>query len=371
MKILHTSDWHLGISVHGTSMLSEQKHFANELIRIIKENDISAVIVSGDIFDSTVASGEAIGLYNDIATTICRDLGVKLIIIAGNHDGAARLASMHALLEKSGLYIYGSLEKNIKPVIIENAAIYPIPYFNTDKARALYPNEEITSADTAMACVCGHIYENMDKNMFNIAAAHAFVGGGELSESDRSAVIVGTSAMVSKSNFDGFSYTALGHLHKPQNISDKVRYSGTPIKYSFSEVSAEKSVTVIDTETGEVSEIPLVPLHNMRIVKGTAEEILANDMSEDYIKAEVTDRYAGAELFSELKDIFPNLLQITGKTESGTGETSIGAEKIEKLSPEEILESFFGDIFGISPSDEQISMFTSALEKSEKESELE
>lgn len=371
MKILHTSDWHLGISVHGVSMLAEQRHFANELIKIIKENNIDAVIVSGDIFDSTVASGEAIGLYNDIATSVCRDLNVKLIVIAGNHDGAARLSSMHKLLEKSGLYIYGSLEKNIKPVIIGNTAIYPIPYFNTDKARALYPNENITSADTAMECVCKHIYENMDKNMFNIAAAHAFVGGGELSESDRSAVIVGTSAMVSKSNFDKFSYTALGHLHKPQNISENVRYSGTPIKYSFSEVSVEKSVTVIDTETGEVSEIPLIPLRNMRVINGTAEEVLKNDSSEDYIKAEINDRYAGAELFSELKDIFPNLLQLTGKTEKGTGETSIGAEKIEKLSPEEILESFFGDIFGNSPSKEQMSLFTDALEKAEKEDDFE
>lgn len=371
MKILHTSDWHLGISVHGASMLDEQRHFAGELIKIIKENNIDAVIVSGDVFDSTVASAEAISLYNDIATSICRDLSVKLIVIAGNHDGAVRLSSMHALLEKTGLYIYGGLERVIKPVIIGNAAIYPIPYFNTDKVRALYPDENITSADTAMACVCNHIYENMDNNMFNIAAAHAFVSGAELSESDRSAVIVGASVMVSKSVFDKFSYTALGHLHKPQNVSEKVRYSGTPVKYSFSEVSSDKSVTVIDTENGEISYIPLKPLHDMRIIRGSAEEIASAKPSEDYIKLEITDRYIGAEFFTEMKERFPNLLQMTGKTDSGTAEMSISAEKIEKLSTEEILESFFCDIYGISPEKEQILSFAKAFEKAEKGDGLE
>ena len=371
MKILHTSDWHLGISVHGISMLDEQRHFAEELIGIIKDNDIGAVIVSGDVFDSTVASGEAISLYNDIATAICRDLGVILIVIAGNHDGAARLSSMHALLEKSGLYVYGTLERDIKPIILDNAAVYPIPYFNTDKVRSLYPDEEITSADTAMNCVCNHIYGNMDNKMFNIAVAHAFVSGAELSESDRSAVIVGTSVMVSKSMFDKFSYTALGHLHKPQNVSDFARYSGTPVKYSFSEAAVMKSVTVIDTKTGEISEIPLTPIHDMRVIKGTQEEVLSAEESEDYIKAEITDRYAGMEIFTALKEKFPNLMQVVGKTENGSEGTTISAEKMEKLSPDEILKNFFEDIYGISPDSGQAEMFAAALEKAERGDGLE
>lgn len=370
MKILHTSDWHLGISVHGVSMLDEQKHFKNEIIEIIKENGIDAVILSGDVFDSSVASGEAIRLYNDIATAICRDIGIPLIVIAGNHDGAARLSSMHELLKKSGLYVTGKLTRDIEPVILGNAAVYPIPYFNTDEVRALFPDEEIKTYEEAMNVVCSHIRDKTDKSLFNIAAVHAFVSGAALSDSDRSAVI-GTASMVSKDVFDGFDYVALGHLHKPQSVSDTVRYSGSPVKYSFSETGTGKSVTVIDTTTGETEIIPLSPVHDMRIIRGTLEEIVSSGPSDDYIKAEITDKYAGLEALDALSAVFPNLLAVSGKSAADSEMTALSINEMEQLSPSEILESFFMDTYGEKPEEEQIKMFENALIKAEEGGGLE
>lgn len=370
MKILHTSDWHLGISVHGVSMLDEQRHFKDELIEIIKNNGIDAVIVSGDIFDSSVASSEAIRLYNDIATSICLGLNIPLIVIAGNHDGAARLSSMHELLKKSGLYITGKLTKDIEPLMLNNAAVYPIPHFNLDEVRALFPDEDIKTYEAAMNVVCSHIRDKIDKSLFNIAASHAFVSGAALSDSDHSAII-GTASMVSKDVFTGFDYVALGHLHKPQSVSDTVRYSGSPVKYSFSEANTNKSLTVIDTESGKTELIPLTPIHDMRIINGKMEEILSAPSSDDYIKAEITDKYAGLEALDALSAVFPNLLAVSGKSAADSEMTALSIDEMEKLSPSEILESFFMDTYGEKPEEEQIKMFEDALIKAEEGGGLE
>lgn len=370
MKILHTSDWHLGISVHGKSMIDEQLHFKDELLKIITDNKIDAVISAGDIFDSSVSTSEAIRLYNDIATSICLDMNIPLIVIAGNHDGAARLSSMHELLKKSGLYVTGKLTKDIEPIIIENAALYPIPYFNTDEIRALFPDKEIKTYEEAMNTVCKHIYENMDTSLFNIAIAHAFVNGAAISDSDRSAVI-GKALSVSKDIFKNFNYTALGHLHRPQNVSDNIRYSGSPIKYSFSEAPFKKSVTIVDTVSGEIQTRDIIPIHDMRIIRGTLEEILLSTPSYDFIKAEITDKYAGLEALDALNEIFPNLLTVSGKAPKSAEVSSIDINEMEKLSAPELLKSFFIDTYGEEPEENQIRIFEEALLKAEEGGELE
>lgn len=368
MKILHTSDWHLGISVHGYSMLEEQKHFKDELISIIRTVNADAVLVSGDVFDSSVATGEAIGLYNDIATEICLKLGVPLIVTAGNHDGAARLSSMHELLKKSGLYVIGRLTRNTEPVIIGNAAIYPLPHFNTDEVRALYPDEKIKTYESAVNTVCSKLRGGLDKSRFNIIMAHVFASGAALSDSDRSAVI-GTASMVSHEVFKGFDCAALGHLHKPQKVCEHVYYSGSPVKYSFSEAKTDKSVNLIDTDTGEVTQLPLEPIHDMRIIKGTLEEILSESCN-DYVKAEITDGYAGLEALEALSAGFPHLLAVTGKAAAESDAVSVDVNDMEKLSPSEMLDSFFNDNYGETADNDFKELFAQALSDAENGGEL-
>lgn len=376
MKIIHTSDWHFGMPIGLDNYEDCQRYFLSQLYDLIRKEKVGAVLCAGDIYDSSVTNADAIRLFNEAATTLCGDLGVRFILIAGNHDSAARLSSCSELLKAAGMYVFGSLTRDVEPVLLdeEKTAVYCLPYFTRDEVTALFPEykEEIRSQEDAYRLVCSRIREKMDPGKKNILMAHAFIVDAELSESDRSAK-VGTASAVSKSVFDGFDYVALGHIHKPQVISPAIRYSGTPIKYSFgAEESQEKGVVLIDTDTMEQTFVTLPLLRDRKTVKGTYDEILSNEeITNDYLRLEITDKYAGLELYSELKERFPYLLELSGKSlgQEQAG-TSLSAEELESLDEEDIMLKFLEENFGISPDEEQKKLFREAREACEKEGDL-
>lgn len=364
MKIIHTSDWHLGISLHNASLLDEQRHFVDFLINIIKEKNIDAIMIAGDIFDHSVSSAEAISLYNDAVTKLCKDLNIPVIISAGNHDGAARLASCNELLKKAGLHIYGKLSKNINVVELENINIYVLPYFNTEEVKSLFPEEKINSYSDAMRLVLNQIKLNFKPNKKNVLMCHCFVSGSVLSESDRSAMVGGTS-VVAAEVFDGFDYIALGHLHKAQNRGFNARYSGSPIKYSFSEAEHKKSITILNIDNEiNIEELDVVPLRETRVIRGTFDEVVAiaesDEQKDDYIKIEITDRYAGMEAVELFRTYYNNLLNITGKMNE-TEENVLTVEDLYNLSPDDILEKFYKETTGNDITDEQKNLFQEAM----------
>ncbi len=341
MRLLHTSDWHLGIALGNKPLIEEQQFFLEQFYEIVKDKKADGVIIAGDIFDSSISGNDAIALYNDAVTTLCLKLQVPVFLIAGNHDGAARLASCNQLLEKTGLFIAGKLKKDIKPIEMDDTAIFLLPYFNIDEARACFPEEEIKSYEDAMKTVCNYLRNQPTKCSKKVLAAHAYVSGASVSESDRAAQ-VGTATIVSGSAFEGFDYVALGHLHKQQKISDHIYYSGTPVKFSFGEAYHQKGVLLYDTETNEVESIPLVPKRDMRILEGEYEELLAQATeSDDYVKIHVTDHYVGLQMVEMFRNYYPNLTVITGKSIiSGQEENSLSIEEMENLSPMQIVEKF-------------------------------
>lgn len=374
MKLLHTSDWHFGIG-HGTmSYAQDQRFFLQELYRLIRTEHVDAVLLAGDVYDSSVANAEAISLYNEAVTTICAELGVKLIVIAGNHDSAPRLASCRELLKASGLYVTGRLEREIVPVTVGNCDIYSVPFFGREEVLALFPEckEQIRSQETAMQVVCDHIRETMDKEKRNIILSHSLIVDAELSDSDRSAR-VGFATVVSKDVFEGFDYAALGHIHKPQKIAPHIRYSGSPLKYSFgSEEAQEKGVVLIDTQTMEETFVPIKPLHERMSVEGTCDEILSrDDLSDEYLRLKLTDRYASLELLTELRLRFPNLLELHGMelTEITAG-AGLSSEELDRLDEVDIMTKFLGDNFGIGPEQRQLDLFREVLAWSQEEGEL-
>lgn len=365
MKIIHTSDWHLGISLHNASLIDEQRYFIDYLINVVKDQKVDAVIIAGDVFDHSVSSAEAITLYNYAVTRLCNELGVPVVIAAGNHDGAARLASCNELLKKAGLYIYGKLTAEINAVEIGNSSIYPIPYFNVDEVKALYPEEKISSYADAMEVVLKNIKQNFKKGNSNILMCHCFVSGSVLSESDRTA-LVGGSSVVPSGIFDGFDYVAMGHLHKAQDRGYNIRYSGSPIKYSFSEASHLKTITMLEIEDGiKYEELEIVPLRETRIIRGTFDEVLEfanHDMKrDDFIKIEITDMYAGMEAVELFRTYYANLLNITGKMNE-TEENQLTVEELYTLSPKHILEKFYKETTGCEVTEEQLKLFEKAME---------
>lgn len=374
MKLLHTSDWHFGIG-HGTvSYAEDQRFFLEKLYETIRAERVDAVLLAGDVYDSSVTNAEAISLYNEAVTTICAQLGVKLIVIAGNHDSAPRLAACRELLKASGLYVTGRLERDIAPVSIGDCDVYSIPFFGREEVLALFPEckDQIRSQETAMQVVCDHIRESMDNRKHNIILSHSLIVDAELSESDRSAR-VGFATAVSKDVFAGFDYAALGHIHKPQQIAPHIRYSGSPLKYSFgSEEAQEKGVVLIDTDTMEETFIPIPPLRDRLSADGTYDEILArDDLSDEYLRVKLTDRYASMELLSELRLRFPNLLELHGMemTEITAG-ASLSSEELDRLDEVDIMTKFLTDNFGTGPEERQLDLFREVLAWSQEEGAL-
>ena len=368
MKLIHTSDWHFGMKAGSETYQACQEYFLEQLYALIRREGVEAVLCAGDIYDSGSVGADAIELFNRAASTLCAGLNVKLILIAGNHDSAARLAAHRTLLKGAGMYVTGRLEREIEPVLLEegNVAVYPIPYFNRDEVAALFPERraEIRSQEAAFAVVCDHIRETMDPARRNIVMAHAYIVGAELSESDRAAQ-VGFSAAVSKDVFRGFDYAALGHIHKPQAITETVRYSGCPIKYSFGrEETQEKGVVLIDTDSMEQRFVPLPLLRDRRTVEGTYEELIAREkeLKNTYLRLRVTDRYAGLELQAELRERFPYLLEVYGKglTEND-GASALSVEELDALDDVDIMMKFMAERFEYTPTEEQAGLFREVL----------
>ena len=376
MKLIHTSDWHFGMGLGTGSYAADQRHFLNQLYDLIRREQVEAVLLSGDVYDSSVVGAEAIRLYNEAVTTLCMDLGVKLIVIAGNHDSAPRLASCRELLKGAGLYVTGRLERDMEPVLFDGGkvAVYSLPFFNREEVTALFPEEKerIRSQETATLVVCDHIRKTMKKEAFNIVLSHSLIVNAEISESDRSAR-VGFAAAVSRDVFGGFDYVALGHIHKPQTIARHIRYSGSPLKYSFgAEEQQDKGVVLLDTEMQKQQFVAFEPLHDRKSIEGTYEEITAReDLKNDYLRIRVTDRYAGLDLISDLRERFPYVLEVYGKglTES-ENLSALSVEELQSLDEGDIMEKFMAENFSCDPTPEQRQLFRDVLEWSREEGDL-
>ena len=242
MKILHTSDWHLGLELFGVDPTADQQHMIGEIVRIAREQQVGAVIVAGDVFDRAVVAPDAIALYNDAMRALCLELGLPVVLIAGNHDGAARLSTLSDLLRGAGLYIAGRVTTEEMQADLGDTVIHLLPYVYTDDVRQAYParREEIACAADAMRVVLEERRPPKDGKR-HILAAHCFAAGGQAGQSDRAAA-VGGSLAVPAEWFSAYDYVALGHLHRPQTLGGgKLRYSGTPMCTSFAETDVPRS----------------------------------------------------------------------------------------------------------------------------------
>lgn len=376
MKILHTSDWHLGAMDGNRSLFEDQMFFIDRIAGIAKENGVDAVLIAGDVYDRSVASAEAVKLYDYAMTKLCLETGVTVLSIAGNHDSAERLSSCGELLSQAGLYICGSLERSPFAVPFPDTDIYLLPWITEEKVKSVFPDkkEEIHSPEDAYRIVTDNIRADFAPNKRHILVSHAFVTDSETSTSDRAAEI-GFATQVSAKVFDGFDYVALGHIHKPQNVTERIRYSGTPMPYSFGkEETQEKSVTLIDT--GDLSQkiLPLPILHSRKTFSGTLTEILHPTCSDDekngFVRLNITDEYLGLETLSRLREIYPNLLEAFGKSFEGEETTvTLKVEDLKKIEndPIEVFCHFCREQTGEEADPHLLELFKEAVKKTEEE----
>ncbi|MBE6880532.1 MAG: exonuclease SbcCD subunit D [Ruminococcaceae bacterium] len=351
MKFIHLSDLHIGKRVNEFSMLLDQEYILKQILDIIDDRKPDGVIIAGDIYDKSVPSAEAVILFDEFLVKLSeRELYV--FVISGNHDSPERIAFGGRLMQASRIYMSPVYDGGLKPVTLEDEYgkinIWMLPFVKPAHVRRFNEDKEIASYTDAMKVVIDSLDINAEER--NIMITHQFVTGAERSESEE--ISVGGTDNVDVSVFDAFDYTALGHIHRPQNCkSERVRYSGTPLKYSFSEAKDKKSVTVVelkDKGTLNVTTVPLKPLRNMVELKGKYEELIARDYykgtsyQEDYVRITLTDEEDIPDAIGKLRIVYRNLMKLDYDN-LRTRNTNIidKAEDVQKKSPYEHFSEFY------------------------------
>ena len=350
MKFIHLSDLHLGKRVNEFSMIEDQEYILTKIINVIDEEEPDGVLIAGDVYDRTIPSEDAMKLWDNFLIKLAKRK-VPVYAISGNHDSAVRFADHSKLVETTGIHLAPGFNGEVEMVSVEDkdgkVNIYMLPFVKPVVVRQFFPEEEIKDYTDACRVVVEHM--NVNEKERNILIAHQFVTGAARCESEE--VVVGGLDNVDVSVFDVFDYVALGHIHGKQSIGrETVRYCGTPLKYSFSEKDHQKSVSVVEIgKKGEVAirEIPLVPKHDLREIKGTYEELTCKKNYDgtpvdDYIHAVLTDEDDIPDAMGKLQIIYPNLMKLSYDNKRTRENRKIeDIQDIEKKSELELFEEFY------------------------------
>ena len=350
MKFLHLSDLHLGKRVNEFSMLEDQAYILTKIINIIDEQKIEGVWIAGDIYDKAVPPAEAVRLMDDFLTRLA-DRNLPVFVISGNHDSAERIAFGSRLMDSRGIHLSPVFDGKIEPVILEDAhgeiAVYMLPFIKPASVKRFWPEEETGTYTDAVSVVVDHM--ELDAERRNVLLAHQFVTGAARCDSEE--ISVGGVDNVDASVFEPFDYVALGHLHGPQKIGrETVRYAGTPLKYSFSEVSHKKAAVIVEMkEKGDVQiqQILLTPKRDMREIRGTYLEVTALDFykdtnTEDYLHVTLTDEEDVPDAIGKLRTIYPNIMKLDYDNMRTRSNMEIsGAAEVETKTPMELLMEFY------------------------------
>lgn len=351
MKFLHISDLHLGKKFYGISFLPYQKILLDKILDFINENKINSVIIAGDVYDKPVPPTDAIMLFDSFLEKLA-DINISVFIISGNHDSPERLQFGSSFMKNKNIYVSCILNSTIQKISLKddygNINVYMLPFFKCSTANSIMPEKNFSVLSSAIKEILNGI--TINKNERNILIYHGFVISGckspETSDSE-----LGGVQLIDADLFNAFDYVALGHIHKPQWIKkDKIRYSGSLMKYSFSEFNHKKSLTVIDFKEKNSLTIDTIPLEcdcDMRILKGSFEDIIKNaEYSEHFIRAELTDIDKIPFAVEELRRYYPNILELIYLNEcKSIIPENTEAHKIENISLFEMMQSFYKDIY--------------------------
>lgn len=351
MKIIHLADLHIGKRVNEFSMIDDQKYILNQILEIIDKEKPDAVIIAGDVYDKQVPSIEAVELLDSFISDISKRK-TTTFIISGNHDSAERLAFGSSLMAMGKIYISPVYNGKISKYTLKNdfgsANFYLLPFVKPNHVKRFFPDEKIESYTDAIRVVVDNL--KLDTSEINILIAHQFVTGASRTESEE--ISVGGLDNVDASVFEDFDYVALGHIHRPQKIgTERIRYCGTPLKYSFSEVNDTKSVSIIEINSKEdfnLRTIPLVPKRDMRKIRGTYEELITktsyeNTNTDDYIHVTLTDEFNVVDAIQKLRVIYKNIMKLEYDNMRTRESRKINLDDmvIENKNPLEIFSEFY------------------------------
>lgn len=372
MKLIHLSDLHLGKRVNEFPMIADQAYILKKILKIVEEEKPDGVIIAGDIYDKSIPSVEAVSLFDDFLKNLAR-AHIQTFIISGNHDSPERLAFAAELIEPSGIHISPVYNGNVRPISMQDeygtVNIYLLPFVKPVHVRSVFPKENTQSYTEAVRTAISHMEINEEER--NVLVTHQFVTGAQRSDSEE--VSVGGTDSVDAAVFQPFDYVALGHIHGPQQMTrESIRYCGTPLKYSFSETGHRKSVTILELrEKGnlKIRTADLVPLHDMRKLKGTYEELTSRKNYEgtavdDYIHITLTDEEDVLDAVGKLRVIYPNLMRLDYDNRRTRENTEItGANDVEQKTPLELVQDFYRQQNNQEMDEEQTAFMSGLIEE--------
>ena len=373
MRFLHTADWHLGRIFYGQYLTDDQAHvLENQFFSILKDEKIDGILLAGDVFDRAVPPIEAVELWDSIITRLAMDYKVPLFVVSGNHDGAERLEVGRSMLSRSGIHIWGSPHHALQPFEFEGPdgkiAICPMPFseprrigdalgfgsanISSETIQHLVAHNEsglnLHNYDQMYQAWSNHLRNQVPKGMRSIAISHAFVMGGDVGGSERT-LSIGGSEQVHPQVYKDFHYTALGHLHGPQRMgADYIRYSGSPLKYSFDEHTQKKSFTIVDMNTKgqvDISTIPVDAKRDVVILEGYFEDLLNNKElqakhKDDYVQARLLDTMPIMDGMAKLRQVYHRCMTIDLVGRVATPMADMDEAVFKELNERELFNQF-------------------------------
>lgn len=354
MKIAHTADWHLGKIIFQTKLLEEQAYVLDDFCHSLESENPDVLIIAGDVYDRSIPPSDAVELLDRTLKRIVIDLKIPVLMISGNHDSPERIHFGSSFMKHMGLHVRGKLDDFDKPLSFRDewgeVDFFLLPYADPAEVKQFLADEQIHTHQAAFEKLLLKIKSNMTDQRRTVLITHAFIAGGGESESERPLSIGGT-GVVDASLFDDFTFTALGHLHRPQDIcTDKIHYSGSLMKYSFSEATHEKSYSIIElTEKAvKIDKIRLNPRKDLRIVKGGFDEIIQNGLNdennEDFILAAIEGERELLNPIERLRAVYPNILKIEREALSFDKDSRLSVKERESKSDVELFEAFFEQV---------------------------
>ncbi|MBO0440434.1 exonuclease SbcCD subunit D [Candidatus Enterococcus ikei] len=354
MRFLHTADWHIGKKLHGYDLLEEQVDAFGQILTIAKDEKVDAIVVAGDLYDRSVPSVEAIEVFNRMIIEMNLQEKFPVLAISGNHDSSTRLETGGPWFIQSDFYLNTRLDQAFQPVEMQNTQFFLLPYFEPISARIYFDNEDIRTIEQAMKEVIIEMKQQFKPNMAHVLVSHFFVAGSEKSDSETK-LMVGGLDTVPLSLLESFDYVALGHLHGKNALqAENARYSGSPLKFSLSEMNQKKGVWIVDTQvsdtTFEFKEIK--PLRDVTQIEGSFKQLIAPDYyeainREDYLHIQLTDRAVIPNMMNQLRQIYPRVIgveRLYGREEQQ--KKTENKKEIKALAPTELVDQFFSEVTG-------------------------
>jgi exonuclease SbcD len=354
LRMLHTADWHLGKMFYGDYLTSEQSYVLREqFLPMVRDEKIDVVLLAGDVYDRSLPPAEAVELCDEIVTKLTMELKIPLLLISGNHDSAARLSFGSRLLARQQVYIAAELDKLSGPVYLDDdagtVAFVPVPFAEPAQVRHFFDDAAVTDHQSALERVLQQQRAGIPAGMRTVCVAHAFVAGGTASDSERPLSIGGTD-LVDASIFQDFAYTALGHLHGPQQAgSAYVRYAGSLLKYSFGEARQKKGAVIVDLPgdgQADVSWREWSPRHDVRIIDGMFEDIMKGDdgHSDDFVLVRLEDTGPILDAMARLRHKYPNVMALETPGRQASTVRQDRDFDFRKITERQLFERFAADM---------------------------